>query len=160
MTKVYLLCGKIASGKTTYAKTLCEQKNAVILSIDDVMLQLYDECLGQQRHQEVMKRINAYFFTLIPQLFKQGLNVVLDYGYWTKAERTWITSQCVLHDYPYEMHYITVQEEVRLARLQQRNEKNKTINNRQFIIQDELQRTLDARFEELEEDEYTKIIYS
>ncbi|MBS7295851.1 MAG: AAA family ATPase [Treponema sp.] len=43
MAKVYILCGKICSGKSTYSQQLRKDKKAVILSVDDITLTL----LGQ-----------------------------------------------------------------------------------------------------------------
>ena len=37
MSKVILICGKICSGKSTYAEWLRVQNNAVLLSIDEIM---------------------------------------------------------------------------------------------------------------------------
>ena len=36
MAKVYILCGKICSGKSTYSQQLRKDKKAVILSVDDI----------------------------------------------------------------------------------------------------------------------------
>lgn len=158
MPKVFILCGKIASGKTTYANLLCEEANAMNLSIDDVMLKLYDNCLGPEKHRKVMEQITAYFLTLIPQIFHKGCSVVLDYGYWTKSERDWIKEQCKNAAFPYEVHYLEIEEEIRLNRLHDRNLKNMKQIERQYIIQDELQKRLDARFEIPNKDEYDKKI--
>ena len=40
MAKVLLICGKICCGKSTYAKKLKEENNAVILSVDEIMLSI------------------------------------------------------------------------------------------------------------------------
>ena len=36
MSTVYLLCGQVASGKSTYARTLAEREGALILSGDEL----------------------------------------------------------------------------------------------------------------------------
>lgn len=41
MSKVILICGKIGSGKTTYANKLVKQLNAVNISQDELMLDLF-----------------------------------------------------------------------------------------------------------------------
>ncbi len=41
MSKVIVACGKPGCGKTTYAKRLCTERSAVLLSADEVMLTLF-----------------------------------------------------------------------------------------------------------------------
>lgn len=41
MAKVILICGKICSGKSTYAEQLRVQNNAVVLSTDEITLALF-----------------------------------------------------------------------------------------------------------------------
>jgi len=41
MGKVILICGKIGSGKTTYAKRLVDELGAVIITRDEIMLGLF-----------------------------------------------------------------------------------------------------------------------
>jgi predicted kinase len=40
------MCGRISSGKTTYAMKLKNETPAVFLSADDLMLTLFDACLA------------------------------------------------------------------------------------------------------------------
>ena len=56
MSKVYLICGKICSGKTTYSKKICAENNAILLSVDEIMLSLLDQCCGEKLHQEYERR--------------------------------------------------------------------------------------------------------
>ena len=41
MAEVIMMCGRICSGKSTYAKRLSREKNAVILSVDEITLALF-----------------------------------------------------------------------------------------------------------------------
>ena len=47
MAKVVLICGKICSGKTYYARALKEKENAVILSTDEVTYDLINNEQGE-----------------------------------------------------------------------------------------------------------------
>lgn len=152
-SKVYILCGKIASGKTTYASEVISKKEpCVLLSVDEVMLQLYDGCL-KEKHQETVNRILAYFYTLIPQLLKHNISCIIDYGFWTKKERQAIQKDMHTHEFPYEMLYIKTKEEERIQRLIKRNEINRLKEGRQFIIEGTLLEKLDAKFEEPSKEE-------
>ena len=43
MSKVIMTCGMICCGKSTYAKKLQAEQNAVILSVDDITLTLFPD---------------------------------------------------------------------------------------------------------------------
>ena len=49
MAEVIILCGKVAAGKTTYAKQLARSLPSVILSIDDLVVSLRDHCEGPRQ---------------------------------------------------------------------------------------------------------------
>lgn len=156
--KVYILCGKIASGKTTYAKeVLCKNDHAVILSVDDVMLKMFDECL-KEKHSETVEHILDYFCTLIPDLLKNDISCIIDYGFWTKKERKDIVNKMKKYQFPYEILYIKKDEDLRMKHLKIRNEENKLKEGRQFIIEGNLLKKLDDKFEEIDEDEI-KTVY-
>ena len=40
MAKVYLICGKLCCGKTTYAQKLCKENKAILLSVDEIISKL------------------------------------------------------------------------------------------------------------------------
>ena len=55
MGKVILICGKIGSGKTTYANKLAKEINAVIFSHDDIILPLFGPELYQNDPEQFWK---------------------------------------------------------------------------------------------------------
>jgi len=55
LAKVILICGKICSGKTTYAKNIMEKNKAVLLSVDEITLTLFGQHLGSE-HDEIAKK--------------------------------------------------------------------------------------------------------
>lgn len=61
MAKVFLICGRICSGKSTYAKKLAEAQNAVILSADEIMLAVFGQDSGQ-KHDVYVKRVRTYLY--------------------------------------------------------------------------------------------------
>lgn len=152
MAKVILLCGRIASGKTTYAQKLKSETPAVVLSADDLMLTLFDACMGE-RHNDIVARISRYFCSLSEDILAKGLNAVFDFGYWTKKERTEIKQYFAERGLSFELHYVRAPEATRLKRLYARNERLKSSEKREYIIEGELFKKLDARFEEPATDE-------
>ena len=121
MSKVYLICGKICSGKTTYAKKLCENNNAVLLSVDEIMLALFDQCCGPKLHMEYDRRIKGYLFDKSLEILEKGSDVILDWGFWTKEERDFTKNFYKSRNIDCELHYIEIDDETWEYQLNKRN---------------------------------------
>ncbi len=147
--KVIALCGKIAVGKTHYAELL-KRQGVVVLSCDELMLTLFDACLGE-RHDETVRRCGKYLNSVAAQLVKAGVTAVLDFGYWTAVSRREVRAYFEERGLPFELHYLTCEEETRLERLKKRNEAlaqaRQTSTERVYIVDDALLRRMDGKFE-------------
>ena len=86
MATVYLICGKICSGKSTLAKSLAREKNAVILSCDEIM-RLFPQPEGDEAYAAVSEKVKSCLLQKAADIAACGANVVLDWGFWRKAER-------------------------------------------------------------------------
>ena len=86
MGKLILICGKICSGKTTYAKHLLKTYRAVLLSCDEILLALFGQNLGD-KHDEMVNRTKQYLLHKSLEILSIGGNVLLDFGFWQKSER-------------------------------------------------------------------------
>ena len=120
MAKVYLICGKICCGKTTYAEKLCAENNAVLLSVDEITLALFGQHCGE-KHDEYVERTEKYLFNKSLEFINKGINVVLDWGFWTKAERMAVKEFYKSRDIECELHYIDISDETWNYRLNKRN---------------------------------------
>lgn len=161
MAKVIILCGKIASGKTYYANELKEQKKAILLSVDDLMLKLSDSCLGEH-HDDMASRCEHFFYGLAEQIVKNGTDAVIDFGYWSRRERDEAKEYFVKRGIPSELHYIRTSEDIRLVQLDRRNTKLMEgftkDSGRVYIIDEALRQRLDQKFEEPFESEVDLLI--
>ena len=162
MAKVIILCGKIASGKSFYANILKEKNNAIILSVDELMLKLSDSCLGG-RHDDIAIRCEKYFYGLAEQIISFGMDVIIDFGYWSQEERKEAKDYFNKRNIIFELHYIKITEKIRYNQLKQRNEKLRDVlrvkpKERVYIINDELLQRLDNKFEEPSNDEIDFLI--
>ncbi len=90
MSKVILICGKIASGKSYYAKSLKEKENAVIFSTDEATFDLIHNEQGEF-YNIFAERVNNYLRKKAAEVASAGCNVILDWGFWTKKGRKEIT---------------------------------------------------------------------
>ncbi|RJF71901.1 ATP-binding protein [Deinococcus cavernae] len=86
MTTLTLLCGLPGSGKTTYACRL-EERGSLRLSSDDWMVPLFGHYMPREVFDERLAVVRQLQWELTAKLLKAGVNVVLDDGFWTRAER-------------------------------------------------------------------------
>ncbi len=120
MAKVYLICGKICSGKTWYAEKLRERLSAVILSTDEVTYDLTDNQQGEV-YDAFAKRVNEYLRKKAVQIVQAGANVILDWGFWTKSGRMEISEYFRNRGISYEWHYVDVSDEQWEKNIAERN---------------------------------------
>ena len=122
MGKVYLICGKICSGKTYYAKALKEKYNAVILSTDEVTYDLINNEQGEF-YNIFAQRVNNYLKKKAAEICKADASVILDWGFWTKENRTDISEYLKSCDVSYEWHYIDVDDDTWNRNIEERNKR-------------------------------------
>ena len=145
---VTLMCGKIASGKTTEAQKIAE-KGAVLLSCDELMLTIFTECLGA-KHAETERRCLRYLFKTAKQLDEKGIDSVIDAGFWTREERAEAEAFFKENHIRYVWKKVEASDEVRTERIKTRYEraKNRESEERVFAPSPERAAQLDRKFEE------------
>ena len=74
MSKFIMLCGLPASGKTTLAKQLAKTENAVVLSSDDLRVEMFGDVSHQEDNNEIFEEMNER----TNELLSKGQNVIYD----------------------------------------------------------------------------------
>ena len=119
---LYLLCGKIASGKTTLARRLASEHGAALICEDewlthmDVQIEEPDDFLVYARP------LRAALKPHIIQLLKLGTSVVLDIPSNTVKERNWMRAIFEEAKVRHELHCIVASDDLCKSRLRLRNE--------------------------------------
>lgn len=145
MATVYMLCGMVASGKSTLATRL-HQQGAMILSCDELMLHMFDHCLGaQQRTME--SRALQFLQEQAAALWELGIDSVLDHGFWYRADREAAQAFFRERGIPVVLYHVSASQENRRARLAQRNERLRLSSRREYIVEDAMQKRFDTWFE-------------
>ncbi|MGY4493768.1 AAA family ATPase [Pseudomonas sp. TE3610] len=122
MATLHLLCGKIASGKSTLATRLAEAPNTVRLSEDIWLARLYkDQMHSVSDYVRCAALLRDAIGTHVQQLLTLGINVVLDFPANTPANRDWMRSLFQAAGVDHVMHVLNVPDEVCKARLRARN---------------------------------------
>jgi predicted kinase len=111
MPILFLIHGFVGSGKTTFAKKLAVEKNAVRFSPDEWMSHFYGSNPSQELFEEYDNRSKTMIWSVATEFLKRGNNVILDYGFWHRSSRDKyrqmaadVKVECVLYalesDYP------------------------------------------------------------
>jgi len=153
MGKVFLICGKICSGKSYYAKTLKEKNNAVILSTDEATFELINNEQGEF-YNIFASRVNNYLRKKAVEICKAGANVILDWGFWTQNDRADISDYMKSNGVSFEWHYIDVADDIWKKNIDERNQRIEAGNGgSDFYVDDGLLNKLISLFEIPGEDE-------
>lgn len=157
MVKVYLICGKICSGKTTYAEKLCTQNNAVLLSVDEITLALFGQHCDD-KHDEYTEKAKDYLLNKSLELIEKNINVVLDWGFWTKEERKTVKEFFKSRGIECELHYIEISDETWKSRIVQRNNAVLAEETSAYYVDDNLATKFASVFEVPTQDEIDFIL--
>lgn len=122
MGKIIAICGKICCGKSYYSNKLKDKEKAVILSCDELTSILFDNNLGD-KHNEMTKRIWQYLLLKATDIVSIGTNVILDWGFWSKNDRMYISQYFNLKGIICEWHYINIDEKSWQKNIDERNQK-------------------------------------
>lgn len=114
------MCGKICSGKSTYAEKLRTQHKAAALSVDEIMLALFGQNTGE-KHDYYVEKIEKYLYRKSLDIIDCGINVILDWGFWTAAERKFAREFYASRDIDCELHYLDIGDEEWKNRIEKRN---------------------------------------
>lgn len=152
MAKVIMTVGRICSGKSSYAKELAAKTNAVIFSVDEITLALLGQNAGQKL-DEYVEKLESYFFEKAIQTVRNGVNVILDWGFWQKAERDYARDLFSVQKTEYEFHYICISDDEWKKRIAKRNEDIENKKTKDYIIDEGLAKKAAMLFEKPGDDE-------
>jgi len=79
--------GYLGAGKTTFAKRLEAELPAVRFSPDEWMVTLYGHDPPAQHFENYLSRVFAIAHDTWPKVTRGGLDVVLDFGFWSRRLR-------------------------------------------------------------------------
>jgi predicted kinase len=115
-TRLVLICGLPASGKTTLARELEQQIPAIRLNKDDWATEL-----GHDVWDESFRiRLESQLWALTCELLGRGQSVILEWGHWARAERDGKRLGARALGVRAELHYLDVSLEELITRVERR----------------------------------------
>ena len=146
MAKVMLVCGKIASGKSWYCRSLMEKSPALLLSVDEVTDRIFDKALGGD-HDAAAARIQAYLLDKAAEAVGAGADVILDWGFWTQSSRQEASAFFAARGIETQWHYIDVPEERWRENIARRNAAVLAGEDPSYYVDEGLLQKLKERFQ-------------
>ena len=137
MTTLYLVCGKIAAGKSTLARRLAERPATLLITMDHWMSFLFPtENRTIEDFARLSARLRAAMGPHIVDILRHDLSVVLDFPANTVNWRRWMRSLITEADVAHELHVLDVPDtickgdETRTASTHTKSAKRTTIYSR------------------------------
>jgi predicted kinase len=120
---LHVLCGKLASGKTTLAKQIAEQSGAVLICEDVWLSKLFPgEIVTFADYLNRSARFRSALAPHVQSLVRRGTSVVLDFAGNVPQERAWARSLCDADHVRLRLHYLNASDELCKRQLRRRND--------------------------------------
>ena len=146
MGSVILICGKLCSGKSYYARRIAKERTAVILSCDELMYDLFRREEGAE-HDKYVQRVQQYLLRKATEIVTLQ-DVVLDWGFWTKQTRADTAEYFSSLGIPFEWHYVPVDNSTWETRIAHRNNRVLSGETTDYYVDDGLMEKFRTIFEE------------
>jgi predicted kinase len=119
---LHMLCGKIASGKSTLTAELSLIPSTVVISEDCWLTRLFGPEMNEiADYVRCSQRLRAVIGPHVQELLRLGVSVVLDFPANTLATRAWMKTLFEGAEADHCLHFLDVPDEVCKARLRARN---------------------------------------
>lgn len=127
MATLHLMVGLPCSGKTTAARALEAGYAALRLTTDEWHIRLFGDDFsdvddpGHERHNARHELLEALLWDLAARALRLGVDVVLDFGCWSRREREDFRARTRQLGADFRIHFTDASRDVLLERLAVRN---------------------------------------
>lgn len=149
MATAHLIHGYIGAGKTTLARRLEQDLPAIRFTHDEWMSTLYGADPPLDSFADRFERVTALIERLWPRCLELGADVVLDLGFWSRAQRDAARRVVARVGAGHRLYRVACPEEAAWSRIARRNS---ALGSDLFIARPTFD-GLKARFEPLADDE-------
>jgi len=151
MATAHLLHGYLGVGKTTLARRLEHELPAVRFTHDEWMTLLYgdDPHVERGEFNDMCRRVHALMEPVWSRCLQLGLDVVLDFGLWSRQERDVLRARIAALGALARLYRVTCSDSMAWPRIEKRN----TELSGDFLIVRNTYDVLRNGFEPLEDNE-------
>ncbi len=123
MATLILMCGLPGSGKTTHARQIAAQRRALRLTPDEWVESLYGNELTIEQLDAARDPVESVQWAVAQQVLILGVDVILDYGFWSRTEREKFRHQAAELGSGFEIVFCEVSWDELLQRIHTRNDR-------------------------------------
>lgn len=110
---LHLFCGKMASGKSTLAKSLAEENNILLIAEDVWLSKLYPGEINHVKdYIKYSRRLKSILSEHIQDILLQGTSIVLDFAGNTPSQRDWFRSIFESVEANHLLHHIIASDDL------------------------------------------------
>lgn len=150
----HLIHGYLGAGKTTFAKSLAARTGALRYSPDELMVARYGHDPPARHFDEYLERIYAEVNTEWSRTLVTGRDVILDFGFWTRAWRDAARLRAKNSGADTKLYFVRCSETTARARCLRRNEHPEG----SLFVAESTFEILKSRFEPLGSDEPFELV--
>lgn len=153
---LHMLCGKIASGKSTLAAQLAKSNRTVLIAEDNWLNVLYGDSMRTiEDYLNCAGKLRQVLGPHVTDMLGAGVSVVLDFQANTIESRQWMHGLLGSTGASHQLHVLDVPEEICLTRLRQRNVRGE----HPFAVTEQQFRQVSRHFVKPTEDEGFQIVW-
>ena len=145
MATIHLFCGMICSGKTILAGRLQRETSAFPLSVDELMLSLFEPYMGDA-YAPMLEKATAYLYRQAERLLDAGVDVTLDFGFWTPESRRDARARFERAGHRVLLHYLPIESAEWERRVDRRNAEVAAGKRFVYSLDANMRRTFPSRF--------------
>lgn len=128
MATLHLMVGLPGAGKTTLARQLEAEHSALRLTVDEWHVRLFGNDVAEDStdsdlaaHNKRHAAIEALLWETAERVLSLGIDVILDFGFWTRQERADFRARARALGADARVHFAEAPRETLFARIRARN---------------------------------------
>jgi predicted kinase len=128
MATLHLMVGLPGSGKTSMARELEAELSALRLTVDEWHVRLFGSDVHEDsdeadfaQHNARHAAIESLLWEAAARVLVLGVDVILDFGFWTRSERDELRERARDLGVGFAIHFADVSEDLLLERIKARN---------------------------------------
>jgi predicted kinase len=121
MATAHLIHGYIGAGKTTFARQLETRRPAIRFTPDEWMVRLYGTDPPADQFSDLSKRVSEQMDGVWLRCLALGLDVVLDFGFWSRRQRDEIRLRIRAQRSEMRLYHLSCSDDEAWSRIERRN---------------------------------------
>ncbi|URD49549.1 ATP-binding protein [Chroococcidiopsis sp. CCNUC1] len=119
---LFFFCGKMAAGKSTLARQIAKEYNAILFVEDELLAQLYpDEIADIPSYIKYSPRLRTAISSHISDLLSREISVVLDFSANTINQRKWFRGLFEKANAAHKLYFINATDDLCKRQLKERS---------------------------------------